>query len=312
MDFTLIEEELAKKVEKGKIYRNEPMSNHTTFKVGGNADIFVKASNVLEIMHTIDVAKRYNIPLTVVGNGSNILVKDNGIRGIVLKSCIDNFEIIKENNDNNEEYEYVVVDSGMLNGKLAANLLKNSIGGFEFAAGIPGTIGGGITLNAGAHGGEFKDIVEETIYIDLEDDNKIKVLNKEEHQFSYRDSIFQKKKCFILNTKLRLKSEDKTEIMEKMEEYLNSRKEKQPLEYPSAGSVFKRGEDFIAAKLIDECGLKGTTIGDAEISDKHAGFIINRGNATANDILKLIEFVKETVFEKTGKELKLEVEILGE
>lgn len=312
MDFALIKEELAKKIEKDKIFINEPMSNYTTFRIGGNADVLVKANNVMDIMHTLDVVKKYSVPLTIIGNGSNVLVKDNGIRGIVLKNCIDNYEIIKENDENNNKNVNVVVDSGMLNGKLAAILLKNSIGGFEFAAGIPGTVGGGVSINAGAHGVEFKDIVEETIYIDLKDDNKIKVLNNEQHQFSYRDSIFQKKSCFILNTKLKLQYEDKEVIISRMEEYLNARKEKQPLEYPSAGSVFKRGEDYIAAKLIDECGLKGTAVGNAEVSTKHAGFIINKGNATAKDVLKLIEIVKETVFEKTGKELKLEVEILGE
>lgn len=306
MDFTQITKLLEEKIPKENIYINEPMKYHTTFKIGGNADIFVKGSNILEIMHTLNVANKNNIPFTIIGNGSNLLVKDKGIRGIVLKNLTDNYEIIED-----KQNVYVVVSSGMLNGKLAGILASKSISGFEFAAGIPGTIGGAIKMNAGAYGGEFKDIVEETVYLDL-DDNKIKVLSKQEHDFSYRHSIFNSKKAIIINTKLKLNYGKIEDIKNVMNENLISRKEKQPIEYPSAGSTFKRGEDFITAKLIDECGLKGTVVGEAEVSTKHAGFIINKGNASAEEVLKLIEIVKNTVLKKTGKELKLEIEVIGE
>lgn len=306
MDFNKIIQELEKNISKEKIFLNEPMKNHTTFKIGGNADVFVKAKNIIDVMHTLKVASNNNLQLTIIGNGSNILVKDKGIRGIVLQIQTENFEIVKD-----KENVYVVVDSGMTNGKLSGILAKNSISGFEFAAGIPGSVGGAIRMNAGAYGGEFKDIVEETVYLDLED-NKIKVLSNKQHKFSYRDSIFSNKKAYIINTKLKLNYGKTEEIKEIINENLRSRKEKQPLEYPSAGSTFKRGEDFISAKLIDECGLKGSSIGDAQVSEKHAGFIINKGNAKADDVLKLIELVRKTVLEKTGKELKLEIEIIGE
>lgn len=306
MDFNKIIQELEKNISKEKIFLNEPMKNHTTFKIGGNADVFIKAKNIIDVMHTLKVASDNNIQVTIIGNGSNILVKDKGIRGIVLQIQTENFEIIKD-----KENVYVVVDSGMANGKLSGILAKNSISGFEFAAGIPGSIGGAIRMNAGAYGGEFKDIVEETVYLDLKD-NKIKVLSNEQHNFSYRNSIFSNKESYIINTKLKLNYGNTEEIKKNINENLKSRKEKQPLEYPSAGSTFKRGEDFISAKLIDECGLKGTTIGDAQVSEKHAGFIINKGNAKADDVLKLIELVRKTVLEKTGKELKLEIEVIGE
>lgn len=306
MDFNKIIQELEKNISKEKIFLNEPMKNHTTFKIGGNADVFVKAKNIIDVMHTLKVASNNNLQLTIIGNGSNILVKDKGIRGIVLQIQTENFEIVKD-----KENVYVVVDSGMTNGKLSGILAKNSISGFEFAAGIPGSIGGAIRMNAGAYGGEFKDIVEETVYLDLED-NKIKVLSNEQHNFSYRNSIFSDKKAYIINTKLKLNYGKTEEIKEIINENLRSRKEKQPLEYPSAGSTFKRGEDFISAKLIDECGLKGIMIGDAQVSEKHAGFIINKGNAKADDVLKLIELVRKAVLEKTGKELKLEIEVIGE
>lgn len=306
MDIDKIEKMLTEKVSPEKIYIDEPMKLHTTFKVGGKADIFVNGKTILDIMHTVMVSKANNIPLTIIGNGSNILVKDNGIRGIVLKICTDNYEII----DGDDEVS-VVADAGLQNGKLAQILLKNEITGFEFASGIPGTIGGAVKINAGAYGGEFKDIVEETVYLDLED-YKIKVLDNEKHEFSYRHSIFEEKDAIIINCKLKLKKGKKEEIQKSMNENINSRKEKQPIEYPSAGSTFKRGEDFITSKIIDECGLKGTHVGDAEVSTKHAGFIINKGNATASDIIELIEQVKNKVLEEKGKELKLEIKIIGE
>ena len=286
---------------------NEPMKNHTSFKIGGNADVFITVNNTEELKNVITLANENCISLKLFGNGTNILVKDNGIRGIVLKLNMQNIEINKKE----EEKEYIVkVQAGIPLGKLAQMLLKNKIGGFEFASGIPGTIGGAIKMNAGAYGGEFKDIVEEVECLD--EKNNIIILTNSECQFSYRHSIFSDNKLVIISCKLKLYEDTEENIKRKMNENFQNRKEKQPIEYPSAGSTFKRGENYITAKLIDECGLKGYTIGGAQVSEKHAGFIINKGNATAKDIIDLIEYVKKVVYEKTGNDIKLEIEIIGE
>ena len=293
-------------IPKENIKLNEPMSKHTTFKIGGNADIFVQAKTLNDIEQTLKAAKENNIPIYVIGNGSNLLVKDNGVRGIVLQIKTSKYTITKQN-----DFAIIDVEAGMLNAKLAKILLQEGISGFEFASGIPGTIGGAIRMNAGAYGSEFKEIVEETTYIDLED-NKIKTINNKEHEFKYRHSIFQNKKAVIISTKLKLKYDSKEEIEKKMNSNLEARKEKQPLDFPNAGSTFKRGEDFITAQLIDQCGLKGTKVGGAEVSKKHAGFIVNTGNATANDVIELVKKVKDEVYNKFGKRIELEIEVIGE
>ena len=347
-------QDLTKEIPSEQIYMNEPMSRYTTFKVGGNADIFVKVRNIEQLKHVIKIAKKNDIHIYFLGNGSNVLVKDNGIRGIVVKIefedvKIDNvleqdtkkilkIEVDKLKGDTNIEDTYngviVTVGAGVKLMTLAQILLKNSITGFEFASGIPGTIGGAVKMNAGAYGSEMKNIVIKTKCLDLKrynmlieknniddieidetieksDEPSIVELSNEEQQFEYRNSIFFNKRYVVLETKLQLSYGNKQEIENKMKEYLEKRKSTQPSE-PSAGSTFKRGEDCITAKLIDECGLKGYSIGGAKVSEKHAGFIVNDGNATAQNILELIEYVKETVYEKTGKHIKLEVEILGE
>ena len=325
-------QELTKEIPSEQIYMNEPMSKHTTFRVGGNADIFVKVKNIDELKHIIKVAKKNDVHITVIGNGSNILVKDNGIRGIVAKIEFEDVEIKNENTS--DDNVIVAVGAGVKLAVLAQMLLQKGITGFEFASGIPGTIGGAVKMNAGAYGSEMKDIVISTKCLDLKrydmigeknniddieieeviekaDEPDIIELSNEEQQFVYRDSIFSNKRYVILETKLRLQYGNKEEIKSKMDELLSSRREKQP-NMPSAGSTFKRGEDYITAKLIDECGLKGYTIGGAQVSDKHAGFIINNGDATAQDILDLISYVKKTVYEKKGKVINLEIEVLGE
>ncbi len=288
-----------------KIQENELMSKHTSFKVGGMADIFINARTEQDIKNTLGYAKQHNIPLTVIGNGSNLLVKDGGIRGIVLRIDLQDFDIKQIDN------EYIVtVGAGVKNGFVAQKLLIEEIEGFEFAAGIPGSIGGAIRMNAGAHGGEMKDIVSETRCLDK--DGNIKTLSNEEQKFEYRNSIFSNNQYIVLSTKLKLKKGIYKEIKAKMDEYTEWRKEHQPLEYPSAGSTFKRGTDFITAKLIDECGLKGYNIGDAEVSTKHAGFVVNKGNAQAKDILNLVKYISEKVYEKFGKKIELEVQVIGE
>ena len=320
--------ELTKVISPTRIYMNENMKKYTTFRVGGNADILIKVKDVKELMHSIKVADKYYLPVTIIGNGSNILVKDSGISGIVIKIEFDKIEIDKQ-----EEYAIVTVGAGVKLMKLAQDLLNSGISGFEFASGIPGTIGGAVKMNAGAYGKEMKDIIVSTKCLELKKDNKpvrknniddieitepgsnidesnIVELSNKEQQFRYRNSVFSNKKYIVLETKLKFSYGNKDEIKAKMEEFNKQRKEKQP-DLPSAGSTFKRGEDFITAKLIDECGLKGYTIGGAQVSEKHAGFIVNTGNATAQDIIDLIDYVKKVVYEKTGKKIELEVEILG-
>ena len=288
-------EELKKCVsEETSILENELMSKHTSFKIGGMADIFVNVKKEDDVKKVLEYSDENQIPLTIIGNGSNLLVKDGGIRGIVLRVDIEEFYLEKKD----EEY-IVTVGAGVKNGYVAQKLLIEEIEGFEFAAGIPGSIGGAIRMNAGAHGGEMKNIVLETKCIDKK--GNIKILSNEEQKFEYRNSIFSTNEYIILSTKLRLNKGIYKEIKSKMDEYSVWRKEHQPLEYPSAGSTFKRGEDFITAKLIDECGLKGYNIGGAEVSTKHAGFVVNKGDAKAKDVLNLTKYISQMIYEKFGK-----------
>ena len=287
-------------IKKENILINEAMSLHTSFKVGGKADLFVKAYSIEDINNILKISKESGIPLFVLGNGTNLLVKDEGFRGIILQIKLEDIKI-----DGN----LATVGAGVKNAVLSKRLEENSLTGFEFASGIPGTIGGAIKMNAGAYGGEMKDIVLEVTYIDYE--GNIHTINNQECKFDYRHSRFFKEKAIILETKLKLEQGNKEEIENKVKELLKQRKEKQPLEYPNAGSTFKRGEGYITAKLIDDCGLKGCSIGGAQVSEKHAGFIVNKEDATAKDILDLIEYVQKIVKEKTSEDIKLEIEIIG-
>lgn len=293
--------ELITKIDKTRVLLNEPMTKHTTFKIGGLADIFVKIETKEELENSLEIAKKNNIPITVIGNGSNVLVMDKGIRGIVIKLDLKDIKI-----DN----DLIYVEAGVLLPRLARVACDNSLTGLEGIAGIPGTFGGAIYMNSGAHGMDISDKIISITYID--ENLEIKTINKEEAEFSYRKSIFQNKKWIILSGALRLENGKQEEIKEKMQSFLETRKQNQPLNMPSAGSVFKRGENYISAKLIDECGLKGKNIGGAQVSEKHAGFIVNNGNATAKDVLELIDFIKQQVDDKFGVELKTEIKILGE
>lgn len=279
---------------------NEPMSKHTTFKVGGIADIFITVDSKEKLLKTLEMLK--NEKITIVGNGSNLLVTDEGIRGIVLKYTANTCEI----NDT-----IVKVDSGMTNARFANALLNKELTGYEFAAGIPGTIGGAIVMNAGAYGREMKDVVLETEFLDFET-NEIRIFKNEELNFEYRKSIFENKKGIILSATFKFEHGNKNEIDEKMKEYAQKRRDTQPLDMPSAGSTFKRGNGFITAKLIDEAGLKGYSIGGAEISTKHAGFIVNKGKATAKDIIDLIKYVQKEIYQKFGEKIEPEIKIIGE
>jgi UDP-N-acetylmuramate dehydrogenase len=296
---------LKTRIDTNDIFENEPMSKHTTFKVGGKADIFIKVHEINNLKFILKVAKEYNIDIFILGNGSNLLVKDKGIRGITLKIEIKKIDIIKE-----KEYIKVIVGAGEKNSIVAHKLKENEVSGFEFAAGIPGTIGGLVRMNAGAHKKEAKDIVINSKVMDY--NGKIFSVDNKQHKFGYRNSVFCDEKFIILETTLKLKYGKKKEIEEIQNEYLKYRREKQPLNYPNAGSTFKRGDNFITAQLIDECGLKGLKIGGAEVSTKHAGFIINTGDATAKDVINLVEKVQEIVYKKTQKKIYTEIEIVGE
>lgn len=295
--------EMQEFINKEDIYANEPMSKHTTFKIGGTADIFVKLRSTEQIERLINLCNEKNVLIKVIGNGSNILVKDNGVRGVVAKICTNSYEFLDE--------ETIRVDAGMLNVKVSMILVEHSLTGFEFASGIPGTIGGAVKMNAGAYGSQMSDVVVKTKYIDLKD-MQIKEINNTEQKFEYRKSLFSTMPSIIIDTTLQLKKAEKEEIQKKISKNNESRKTKQPIEKPSAGSTFKRGKNFITAQLIDECGLKGYTVGGAQVSTKHAGFIVNTGNATASDVIKLVEIIKQKVQEKFNKDIDLEIEIIGE
>lgn len=299
------EKELQEVINRKYILKNEPMSKHTSFKIGGNADYFITVNSVEELKNVLNIAKANNITTIIIGNGTNLLVTDAGIRGAVIKLNLKDFKIKKSSNE-----VQITVESGLSLAALASIALKEEIAGMEFLAGIPGTIGGAIRMNAGAYGKEMKDIVVKTRYITY--DGKIKTLNLEEHKFEYRNSVFSKLNGIILDTTIKAQKGKKEEIEAKMKEYSESRKKSQPLDYPNAGSTFKRIPDMATAKLIDECGLKGFSIGDAEVSTKHAGFIINKGKATASDVLELVDYVKKIVKEKFNKNIELEILVLGE
>lgn len=293
------------KLNKENLYYDEPMAKHTSFKIGGPADLFIKVDNIEELKETLDLSKKNQIPLTIIGNGSNLLVTDKGIRGITAKLNLKDIEIKNENNK-----QIIKVEAGVPVGLLAQKLLKEEITGFEELSGIPGTIGGAVIMNAGAHGKELKDILKKVTAMDY--NGNIHEFTNEECLFSYRNSRFQKEKYIILQATLELEKGNSTEIKEKMDEYMQFRKEKQPIEYPNAGSTFKRGEDFVTAKLIDEAGLKGYKVGGAQVSEKHAGFIVNVDNATAKDVIELTDYIKEKIEEKFGKKINLEIQIIGE
>ena len=280
------------------IFVNEPLKNHTTFKVGGPADILVTPTSKEELIACL----KLDVPKFVMGNGSNLIVKDNGIRGLVIKTTkVNNITL-----DGN----IIEAEVGAFLGKISIFARENSLTGFEFASGIPGTVGGGVSMNAGAYGGEMKDVVIETTYCDLE--GNIYTINNVEHEFGKRKSFFTGKDFVVLSTKIKLNEGNREEIASKMEELKVSRNTKQPVTMPSAGSIFKRPEGHFAGKLIEDSGLKGYTIGGAQVSTLHAGFIVNIGNATAKDILDLIKYIQETVMRNYGVELETEVKVVGE
>lgn len=297
-----IKEEIEKSIGKENVLYNEDMKKHTTFRTGGPAEIFIKIDTNEKLIKILEIIKENNIPIHILGNGSNILVKDEGIEGIVIKIDIKGIEIKEENNK-----IQIKLGAGEKLAEIGQKLMQKEITGFEELSGIPGTLGGAVRMNAGAHGKEIKDIIKTVKAVDHE--GKQYEFKKEEMQLEYRSSIFAKEKYIIYEVEIELEKGNKEEIKNKMEEYAKWRKEHQPLEYPNAGSTFKRGEDFITAKLIDESGLKGYSIGGAQISTKHAGFIINAKNATSQEILQLIEYTKKQIYQKFKKKIELEIEV---
>lgn len=290
-------EELKQITNVKNIFVDELMSKHTSFKTGGKADFFVTPETKEELIEILKI----NIPITVIGNGTNILVKDDGIRGIVVSTNkIRNYKIDKN---------VIEADAGMPIIMLAKIAAENNLTGLEFACGIPGTLGGAVYMNAGAYGGEMSDIVECSQYID--DSLTLKEIT--DHKFEYRKSIYSKEiDGIIISARLKLQHGDSDVINEKMKKNMESRNLKQPINMPNAGSIFKRKEDIVVAKLIDEAGLKGYTIGGAQVSTLHAGFIVNTGNATSKDILDLIKYIQKTIKEKYEIDIETEIKIIGE
>ncbi len=282
---------------------NEPMKNHTSFRIGGPVDCMVFPSTVGEIAEIVSWCKNRGIPYLVVGKGSNLLVRDKGIRGLVIKLG-ENFCNLAVNGNE------LCAQAGGLLSQAARLAADHGLSGLEFAEGIPGSVGGAVFMNAGAYGGEMKDVVHKVEAID--EQGNLRTLCGQELGFGYRTSVFQTNGLVILTVYMTLKSGNTQDIRDKMAEFARRRQSKQPLEFPSAGSVFKRPEGHFVGPLIEELGLKGLRIGDAEISTKHAGFIINRGNATASDVLELISIVRSKVRESRGIDLQPEIRIVGE
>ena len=276
----------------------EPLSKHTTFKIGGNADMFVSVNNVEELKAVVTACNENDIPMFIIGNGSNLLVSDEGMRCVVVTLDGEFKNITFEENT-------ITCGAGAILSKLCTFALSNSLKGLEFAYGIPGTVGGAAYMNAGAYGGEMKDVVKSVTHITRK--GEIVTLPLSELDLSYRHSIYKTTDDIIISVTFELETGDADEIKEKMNDFMTRRKTKQPLEYPSAGSVFKRPEGNFAGTLIEQCGLKGKTIGGAQVSEKHAGFIINIGDATCDDVLNLISFVQDTVKEQTGYYLEREI-----
>lgn len=295
-------EELYRIVGESNVKLQEPMSRHTTFQIGGPAEYFVTPETIEELGQVISSCNAAHTPFFILGNGSNLLVSDNGMDGVVIQlfQNLQQFSI---------EGNIVKAQAGLLLSKLGNGVKKAGLTGFEFAAGIPGTLGGAVVMNAGAYGGEMKDIIKFVQVMDY--DGNLLELTREEMDFSYRHSIIMEKKYIVIGATMELEPGDEDVISEKMKELAIARKTKQPLEYPSAGSTFKRPEGYFAGKLIQDANLRGYTVGGAQISEKHCGFVINKGNATAKDVMQLIADVQSKVKEKFGVDLEPEVRLTG-
>ena len=296
-------EKLSKIVRKEQILEEEPMKKHTTFRIGGPAEYLILPQTTEEIADVIKLCRQEEIPWYIVGNGSNLLVADEGVRGVVI-------QLLRNFNQIQVEGCQIRMQAGAQNAAVAKRALEASLTGFEFAAGIPGTIGGAVVMNAGAYGGEMKDILKEVTVLDP--NGMIRTIPAEELELGYRTSIIARKGYVVLEAVIVLKTGDPKETKAAMDERKEKRVTKQPLEYPSAGSTFKRPEGYFAGKLIMDAGLRGFSVGGAQISEKHCGFVINKGNATAKDVTELMDETKKIVMEKFGVALEPEVKRLGQ
>ena len=288
---------------KDRVLVDEPMKRHTTFRIGGPADFFLLPSTVDEVRGILEICREEELPYFILGNGSNLLVSDKGYRGVIIQLYRNFSNISVEGNE-------ICASSGALLSQIAAAARNASLTGFEFAGGIPGTLGGAVFMNAGAYGGELKDVLKEAVV--MTEQGEILTLPVEKLDMGYRTSRIKKAGYLVLEARLVLEQGDMDKIRDITKDLTEKRVSKQPLEYPSAGSTFKRPEGYFAGKLIMDAGLRGYQVGDAQVSEKHCGFVFNRGNATAADVLTLIENVREKVQEQFGVTLEPEVKFLGE
>ncbi len=296
MDYTRVIERLtASKIEYSE---NTPLAPYTSFRIGGAARLLVFPKSCDEATAAFDILRAESVPTIVLGNGTNVLVSDEGYNGAAV--------VLSGMRTCTVDGECITADAGVPLTKLALLAAKDSLAGLEFAYGIPGTLGGGIYMNAGAYGGEMSQVVTQSRYYDMTT-GECGTIDGAAHEFAYRHSAYMDSTRIVLSATVKLARGDKGEIEAAMADYMSRRRDKQPLEYPSAGSVFKRGNGFITAQKIDEAGLKGRAVGGAEVSEKHAGFIINKGGATAKDVLELIEIIKTEIYEKFALELECEV-----
>lgn len=302
-NYNVIAQNLQMAVAQERVKIDEPLSLHTTFKIGGPADFLVLPANMQEVAAVLTIAEQNNLPVTVLGNGSNVLVLDKGIRGLVLKIG-EHMNSIRRNDTT------VFAQSGALLSDIAKFAGENALTGFEFAVGIPGSIGGAVFMNAGAYDGEIRNVILAVNSVSLK--GEVRRFLREDLEFGYRHSIFQDNHHIICEVEIGLAAGNQSEIEAKMFDLTDRRESKQPLEMPSAGSTFKRPPGFFAGTLIEQSGLKGFTLGGAQVSEKHAGFIVNAGGATAQDVLNLIKEVQRRVFDKFGVMLQPEVRIMGE
>ena len=286
-----------------RVFTDEPMKQHTTFKIGGPADYFLVPETGEEVGEIIKICKQTDTPYFILGNGSNLLVGDGGYRGAVI-------QVYRNMSAVTTEGTTITAQAGALLSAVAAAAKNASLTGFEFAGGIPGTVGGAAVMNAGAYGGEMKDVLVEVTVMDAE--GNIFTIPAEKLELGYRTSIIKKAGYIVLEAKIRLKEGDQEAIKERMKELTVQRTTKQPLEYPSAGSTFKRPEGYFAGKLVMDSGLRGYQVGGAQVSEKHCGFVINAGGATAKDVRTLMDNVRDIVYEKYGVTLEPEVKFLGE
>jgi len=303
MDKISFYKDLCKVIPQDRVKIDEPMKYHTSFRIGGPADIMVLPQNAEEIKKVVMLCKQKDVPIFIMGNGTNLLVRDKGIRGVVVK-------IAQNFNDIEVQGNLIKAKAGVLLSVVARTALENHLTGMEFASGIPGTLGGAIVMNAGAYDGEMANVVKEVVVMDL--NGEVFSMNKEDLGFSYRWCKLQSGGKIVLEAKLELKAGKYEDIKKKMEEFSARRRMKQPLNMPSAGSAFKRPPGNYAGYLIEKAGLKGFKVGDAMVSDLHAGFIVNTGNATAEDVLKLIEIIQQRVKEEFGILLEPEIKVVGE